>query len=127
MKNVLLVDDDEVCNFLNTHLLQTAGIAKEIHSALNGKQAIDLLNNYYMGSSAFPDVILLDLNMPIMDGFEFLEAFKRINLAEQKKVTIIIVTSSHNPNDLEKARQIGVTGYLTKPVTVESLMAILDN
>lgn len=86
MKNILLVDDDNIFNFLNTKLLRQSGIADEIHTALNGKEALDLLNNYYTGAFALPDVILLDLNMPVMDGFAFLEAFKKLSLPRQEKV-----------------------------------------
>ena len=60
MKNILLVDDDNIFNFLNTKLLQASGIASEIHTAVNGQEALDLLNNYYTGFSSLPDVILLD-------------------------------------------------------------------
>jgi CheY-like chemotaxis protein len=125
MRNILLVDDDNIFNFLNSTMLQNAGLASEIHTALNGKQAIDLLNNYFMGTSSFPDVILLDLNMPVMDGFEFLEAFKRINSPKKNEVTIIIVTSSQDPKDMLRAKDMGITHYLTKPISEESLRSAL--
>lgn len=127
MKNILLVDDDNIFNFLNTKLLRQAGIADEIHAALNGKEAIDLLNNYYMGSRALPDVILLDLNMPVMDGFSFLEAFKKLNLPRKNNVSIIIVTSSDNPKDMAKAKQLGITQFLTKPLSKEMLLNALQS
>ena len=125
MKNILLVYDDNIFNFLNTKLLRQSGIANDIHTAINGKEAIDLLNNYYMGASALPDVILLDLNMPVMDGFSFLEAFKKLNLPRKEKVSIIIVTSSDNPKDMARAKQLGITQYLTKPLSKETLLNAL--
>jgi CheY-like chemotaxis protein len=126
MKNVLLVDDDEIFNFLNTKVLQGMGFAGEIHSALNGKQAIDLLNEYYSGISTAPDVILLDLDMPVLDGFGFIEAFRRLNMPNKENTHIIIVTSSNNPNDVAKAKELGITRYLTKPLTKEDLKAVLE-
>lgn len=126
MKNVLLVDDDNIVNFINTKMLQHSGIASEIHTALNGEQALDLLNNYYTGTSSLPDVILLDLNMPVMDGFSFLDAFKRITLPRKENVSIIIVSSSSNPKDKDKAKEMGVTHFLTKPLSEESLRAALE-
>lgn len=125
MKNVLLVDDDNIFNFLSTKTLQQMGIANEIHTALNGREALDLLNNYFTGTYAAPDVILLDLNMPVLDGFGFLEAFQRLNMPNKEKITVIIVTSSNDPKDVERARQMGITHYLTKPLSEEKLRAVL--
>jgi CheY-like chemotaxis protein len=126
MKNVLLVDDDKIFNFLSEKTLLHMGIANEIHSALNGKEAIDLLNDYFQGSRSMPDIIFLDLNMPIMDGFGFIEAFRRLNLPHKEKVKIIIVTSSQDPRDLARARDLGIEHYLTKPVTEDKLRTALD-
>ena len=126
MKNILLVDDDSIFNFLNSKMLEKTGLANEVHTALNGKQAIDLLNSYYMKASSLPDIILLDLNMPVMDGFEFLEVFKKINTPNKEKVNIVIVTSSQDPNDIAKAKKMGITQYLTKPISEKSLRAALE-
>lgn len=115
-KNILLVDDDQVFNFINQKVLKNMDIADEIHTALNGKEALDLLNGYLSGSRAIPDVIFLDLNMPIMDGFAFLEAFKRLNMPHKSKVSIVIVTSSTDPKDIERAKAFGIDHYLTKPI-----------
>jgi CheY-like chemotaxis protein len=124
-KNILLVDDDNIFNLLNRRMVEKTGLAGEIHTALNGQQALDLINEYYSGSSTFPDVILLDLNMPIMDGFTFLEAFRRINLPGKDQVKIIIVTSSEDPKDRAKASTMGITQYLAKPITEDTLRAAL--
>lgn len=125
-KNILLVDDDQVFNFLNQRAIQNLGIANEIHTALNGQEALDLLNGYLSGTTAIPDVIFLDLNMPIMDGFAFLEAFKRMNVPYKDKVSIIIVTSSENPEDIKRAKAFGVHHYLTKPVREEDIRRALE-
>lgn len=125
MKNVLLVDDDNVFNFLSTKLIQQAGMAKEIRTALNGREALDLLTNYYSGTATLPDVILLDLNMPVMDGFGFLEAFARLNLPHKEDVSVIIVTSSLDVHDMQRAQEMGITRYLTKPLSQESLVDAL--
>jgi CheY-like chemotaxis protein len=122
MKNILLVDDDNIFNFINKRLLERSGLANEINTALNGEEALGLLNKYYMGKSALPDVILLDLNMPVMDGFSFLEAYKKISLPWKSKVCIIIVTSSVNAADVLKAEKLGVNQYLSKPLSEETLL-----
>jgi CheY-like chemotaxis protein len=126
-KNILLVDDDEIFNFINKQVLQKMGVSDEIDTALNGKQALDLLNEYLSGSRSIPDVIFLDLNMPIMDGFAFLEAFKRMNMPNKSKVSIVIVTSSENPADVKRAKDFGVTHYLTKPIKEEDIKAALEH
>lgn len=127
MKNVLLVDDDKIFNYLNTKVIQQIGIANEIHTALNGRDAITLINEYFQGSRATPDIILLDLNMPIMDGFGFIDAFRRLAIPGIENVKIIIVTSSHDPRDVAKARELGIRNYLTKPVTEQDLRVALSS
>jgi CheY-like chemotaxis protein len=102
------------------------GAVNEIHSALNGKEAIDLLNDYFQGSRAMPDIIFLDLNMPIMDGFGFIEAFRKLNIPNKEKVRIVIVTSSQDPKDMERARSMGIQHYLTKPISEEKLRTALE-
>ena len=126
MKNVLLVDDDAVFNFLSKKMVKRLGVAKDIHTALNGREALDLFNSYYQGATTLPDVILLDLNMPIMDGFSFLEAFNRLEVPGKDRVKIVVVTSSHDPKDKERTMKLGVTDYLTKPLQPEKLKAALE-
>jgi CheY-like chemotaxis protein len=126
MKKVLLVDDDQVCNLISKKTLQRMGIVNEVHTALNGEEAINLLNDYFQGALSLPDVILLDLNMPIMDGFSFIEAFKKLNIPNKDSMRIVIVSSSQNPNDVRKAKELGVTAFLTKPVTETNLRTAFE-
>lgn len=125
MKSVLLIDDDSVCNFLSIKTLERMGIVNDIHIALNGKQALDLFKDYYQGSRKLPDIILLDLNMPVMDGFGFLEGFKNLNLPDQDQVKIVIVSSSQSPKDMLRARVLGVTRYISKPIKEDHLRMVL--
>lgn len=118
---VLLIDDDPIFNFLHSRMLSLGGLAKEVHSALNGHQALDLLNGYFSGTSSLPDAILLDLTMPELDGFGFLEALKKLKVPGIENVNIVVITSSINPKDMERVRALGVTNYLIKPITLEKL------
>jgi CheY-like chemotaxis protein len=127
MKKVLLVDDDHVFNFLSSKILQKTGMASEINTALNGKEALDLLNNYYRNSVTVPDVILLDLNMPIMDGFGFLEAFQKLNMPHKDAIRIVVVSSSQDPRDIQRAKDLGANDYLQKPMTEHGLKAALSD
>jgi CheY-like chemotaxis protein len=126
MKRVLLVDDDQIFNFLSSKILQKIGIAGEVQTALNGRAALDLINSGYEESAASPDLILLDLNMPIMDGFGFLEAFKNLSIPNKDQIRVVVVSSSQDPRDIQRARDLGVTRYLSKPLTEHSLRAILE-
>lgn len=124
-KRVLLIDDDKICNFITEATLNRLGIAREITAALNGKEALQLINDYFTGSRTIPDIILLDLNMPIMDGFQFLEAFKKLENPKKEKVLIIVLTSSENPDDIVKVKKLGIDHFMTKPLNEEKLIAIL--
>ena len=124
-KNILLIDDDYIFNFLNQTILEKIGVTNEIYTALNGKEALNLLG-YSSPIRFVPDIILLDLNMPIMDGFGFLEAFKKLNFPHKENVMIIVVTSSEDPNDMVRVRNLGIDHYLPKPVTEKDLRKALE-
>lgn len=126
-KNVLLVDDDDIFNFLSEKLIRSLGLANEVHSVLNGSEALTLFNGYFSGEIAIPDVILLDLNMPVMDGFEFIRAFQQLNFPNKEKITIVVLTSSANPADMKRARSMGINNYLVKPLTEEKIRAIFGD
>lgn len=124
-KNVLLVDDDAVMNFVNTRTLERMGIANRIHTALNGKEAIDLFNDYYSGKTALPDLVLLDLNMPVMDGFQFIELFQKLKIPQSEHVKIVIVSSSRDSKDIQRAKALGIEHFLLKPVNDEHIRSVL--
>ena len=118
-KKILLVDDDETSNFLNELLIKGMDIVEEVSIASNGQEALSYLENE---RGSFPQLIFLDLNMPVMDGFEFLEAFEK---AHTTKVPVFILTSSNNFKDYERAKQFDVAGYLIKPLTEEKIKGVL--
>jgi CheY-like chemotaxis protein len=123
--NVLLVDDDAVCNLICRKILQKTGLVSEIDVAMNGEEALNVFNDCFTGTRSQPDIILLDLNMPVMDGFSFIEAFKKMPLVHKSKTRIIILSSSIDPRDMQKAKAMGVDHYLSKPISEEKLMAAL--
>jgi CheY-like chemotaxis protein len=125
-QNILLVDDDQVFNFLSTKVLHRMGITEGIHTATNGRDALELIKESFTDHN-FPDIIFLDINMPIMDGFGFIEAFKKMNMPEKEKVVIAIVTSSQDSNDIRRAKELGITHYLTKPISEKTLRPVLES
>ncbi|MBX2911414.1 MAG: response regulator [Cyclobacteriaceae bacterium] len=127
MKRILLVDDDKICNFIAESTLNRLGVAKEVHSALNGQEALDLFNGYFQGDVAVPDIIFLDLNMPIMDGFQFIDAFKKLDFPKKENILIVILTSSMNPQDIQQAKSLGIDHYMAKPINEEKIMTLLKD
>ena len=124
-KNILLVDDDKIVNFLNKKVIEGMGLANEVHTATNGEEALKIFNQYFSGQIAIPDVVLLDLSMPVMDGFEFMQAFNELNFPNKEKVLVIVLTSSNDPLDRKRAKALGVKHYLTKPISEEMVKAII--
>lgn len=123
--NLLIIDDNAICSFINTRVAQTSGLFREILSVHNGKDALDFLQTVSKGQGRSPDLILVDLNMPIVDGFDFITAFHALELDNKENIAVVVLTSSENPKDIEKARSLGIEHYLIKPLTVNSLQATI--
>jgi CheY-like chemotaxis protein len=121
--SVLLVDDDEINNFISIKLIKKALLNTEIMACLNGKFAIDqLVEIQRKDPDKMPDYILLDINMPIMNGWEFLDEFKRLNIDSVGKCKIFIISSSVFSNDINKARSYPlVKDFISKPLNVDKI------
>ncbi len=121
--SVLLVDDDEINNFISIKLIKKALLNTEIMACLNGKFAIDqLVEIQRKDPDKMPDYILLDINMPIMNGWEFLDEFKRLNIDSAGKCKIFIISSSVFSNDINKARSYPlVKDFISKPLNVDKI------
>jgi len=121
--SILLVDDDEINNFISIKLIRKALFNAEITACLNGKFAIDqLVEMQRKGADKLPDYILLDINMPIMNGWEFLDEYKRLNIDPLGKTKIYIISSSVFSNDINKARSYPlVKSFISKPLSVDKI------
>ncbi|WP_224995234.1 response regulator [Cesiribacter sp. SM1] len=126
LKAVLLIDDDETTNIINEMLITEMDVTEKLFQARNGKEAIDLLQGLLKQPAHFPELILLDVNMPVMDGFAFLEAYQEMDFPGKSSLKIVMLTTSLNPKDIEQAKNAGVTNYLTKPLLEETLYNILE-
>lgn len=125
MKTFLLVDDDEVFNFMNQKVLQRLGFT-DVHAVSNGKQAVNFLKETCQAGKTLPDVIMLDLNMPVMDGFGFLKAFQDLDLPEKNKIKVMVLSSSINTQDMTMAKKLGAFKYQSKPLREENLAKMLE-
>jgi CheY-like chemotaxis protein len=122
---VLLIDDDLISSFLIKEILLRFKVTDHTHAVRNGREALDFIEENFKTETACPDLIFLDLNMPVMDGFEFLEEFKKLSQIRKKSLKIIVLTSSANPSDVTKANEYFIDGYLNKPLTFENLQKVL--
>jgi CheY-like chemotaxis protein len=126
VNKVLLVDDDEDANFFQEKLIKKAGFAKTVDKACNGVEALDYLQDCIAGKYALPEIIFLDLNMPKMNGWNFLEKYNQFSEEIKSKIVLIVLTSSVNPDDAERAKHTPeVKGYKNKFLNKEQLSEIL--
>ncbi|MFA9188313.1 response regulator [Flavobacterium sp. FBOR7N2.3] len=122
MKNKItyVIDDDKLSIKLMSMLISKNNFCDEIISFYNPQNALDELKNNAANPSKLPDVILLDLNMPVLDGWQFLDEFTQVDFA--KKIVIFIVSSSIDPSDLEMAKNYPIIkDYIVKPLSSEKL------
>jgi CheY-like chemotaxis protein len=123
--NVLLVDDDEICLFIHQRVLEQSGLCRRTYSAGNGRRALELLDQAQMGTLPYPDIIFLDLQMPVMDGIAFLEAFRKLDSGQKQNVPVVLLTSSVSESDRAIVASLGVRHCLAKPFTDEAFKAVL--
>jgi CheY-like chemotaxis protein len=124
---ICIIDDDEVYQFAITRNLQAEQLAKKILQFSDGKEALNYLSANIDNIDAIPDLIFLDINMPIMDGWQFLETYVQLKPQIGKKITLYMLSSSMDPVDTKRAKQIAeVSGYIIKPITSEQLKVIVE-
>ncbi len=126
--SILLVDDDEINNFISIKLIKKALVYTEINACLDGSYAIDqLLEIQAKDPDQLPDYILLDINMPIMNGWEFLDEYKRLGIDPNGRSKIYIISSSVFSNDISKAKSYDlVQDFISKPLNVEKIKELFS-
>lgn len=128
---ILLVDDDMATNFINKKIIQKTNIVEHVHVALNGREAIDYIcskGKFESGSNEYPcpEMLLLDINMPVMDGWEFIEAYQKLDESYKKNIIIVMLSSSFNPADKAKADSIKeISEFRQKPMGKAALLEII--
>ena len=121
-----VVDDDEIYTFTVKLIIARSQIAEKTIFFHNGQAALDFLVDNLHKNDQLPDLILLDLNMPVLDGWQFLDQFRKLVPVLNKKITVYIVSSSIDEEDYKRAKAIElVTDFIVKPLTVEHLHEIL--
>ena len=124
-KSVMLIDDNEIDNIINEKIIEANSFADNILVFQTGQEALDFLNNNQNDEEVLPEIVFLDINMPIMDGFQFLEDFEKFSETVLEKCKIIMLSSSISPKDIDRAASSKyVKKYLNKPLNARYLEAI---
>jgi len=124
-KKVLLVDDNEIDNFINERMITSSGFAEKVIVKTSSDDAISYLIENQEKDENLPEIVFLDLNMPVKDGFIFLEDFKKANDAVRKKCKVVVLSSSISPEDINRAStDQHVFKYVNKPLSEKYLEAI---
>lgn len=128
IENILLVDDEDIACFTSSLILQGMGYTGTIHSAYNGQEALDFLRvirskvDFSQQNSL---LVLLDINMPIMDGFEFLEALHSSDAQLREHLHIAMITSSIDPQDQQRAARYSLVDFIIKPLSSDKLLHLI--
>ncbi|TRX47190.1 response regulator [Fulvivirga sp. M361] len=132
LRLILLIDDDIDDNFFHKRVISKAGVAEQVVECHNGQEALDFLMNKgkYTGEGKpypQPDLLFLDINMPQMNGWEFLDAYDKLPAHIQGGPVVAMLTTSTNPRDINKAMKYNIVrDYRNKPLTQEMLKDILE-
>ena len=127
LKRILLVEDDRATIFLNKFIIGKVDCTENIQVAENGQEALEFLKSGIEDEHLIPNLILLDINMPSINGWEFLEEFKKLEIDKKNKIVIVMLSSSNNPDDKKRAEAIKeVSGFRNKPLTLDKFNTVLE-
>ncbi|TVZ52408.1 response regulator [Dokdonia sp. Hel_I_53] len=128
LREILLIDDSESDNFIHSRVIKKAGVTAKTTIKYSGEEGLDYLRTLINEDYPRPDLIFLDINMPGMDGFEFLEHYENLEDTQKAHVVIAMLTTSTSPVDRDKADKYDLLQHFdNKPLTEESLMKVLRN
>jgi CheY-like chemotaxis protein len=121
LKKIMLVDDSPAFNFLSRTLLKQFKVECAVVEALNGKAALDYLSL----NPEWPEVILLDLNMPVMDGFQFLDEFQKMEKNGRQTEIFVLTSSNRDEDKVRSTNYSAVSAYFDKPLSFSHVQTIL--
>ena len=123
--NLLVIDDDDINIFIIKKIVEKADLNINMVSKGNGQQAIAYIKDLIANQEQFPNLMLIDINMPIMNGWEFIEGYQMLNV--QQNVDMYILSSSVYENDIEKTKSYPlVKGFISKPLSIDRLKELVN-
>ena len=123
-----IIDNDEVYQYTVTRSIKSHQLVKKVLIFSDGEQAMQFLINNIADNENIPDIIFLDISMPIMDGWQFLEEYVKLKPRISKPIIIYVITSSLDPVDYEQAKKISeISDYIVKPIKPDMLKDIIEN
>ena len=126
LKNVLLIDDSESDNFYHKRKISKMGICDNIKVTYSGEEALEYLITELNGEFPQPTLIFLDINMPGMNGWEFLEKYEELDIAHKGEIVLTMLSNSQDPRDIRKGNNYkSLKGYYSKPLQDDYLEAIV--
>lgn len=127
VKNACIIDDDDIFRFIMKKHIMNQGLAENILSFENGREAIDYITANRLEIDALPDVIFLDINMPVMDGWDFVLEYNELKKRIVKDATVFMISSSVDDRDISRANNTEViTEYVTKPLDKERISDLME-
>ncbi len=122
---VIILDDDPISNFLTKKVIEKSNVATDV---IVFQEPTELLTGLAENKVAYPDIIFVDLNMPKVNGWQFIDLFNEIDTNETEKVNLIILSSSSNCEDIERAGNISrVKDYIIKPLTIDVMESLCQS
>jgi CheY-like chemotaxis protein len=125
MNKILLIDDDGINNFINERLFKKLNIAGHIEIRRNGKEALDYLGQMCSMKESCPELIVIDINMPEMNGFEFLEEFKNLEMLNKHNSRVVMLSTSTSQRDIQKLKDLNIE-LVRKPLCEEKIRVLMN-
>lgn len=121
--NLLVIDDDDINIFIIKKIVEKTGFAVNMVSKTNGQLAIDYIKDALEDREPFPHLMLIDINMPVLNGWEFIEAYERLHV--EQTADMYMLSSSVYENDIEKAKTYKIVkGFISKPLSIDRLIEL---
>jgi len=123
--DLLVIDDDDINIFIIKKIVEKTGYDARMVAKTNGQLAIDYVKELIDSGQSLPHLILIDINMPVLNGWEFLEAYQKLGI--EKEIDMYMLSSSVYENDIEKAKTYkAVKGFISKPLSIERLIELFE-
>ncbi len=120
LQKVLFIDDDKPTNIINERLAQRSNSFKDIKVCINSAKALNYLTEVVKNNGVYPDLIFLDINMPALNGWEFLDAFKELKLLKKIKIVMLSTADNITQTQIERYKEV-VSCYETKPLSLDKI------